>query len=391
MGESSSHSDWEHIDRRHRALIALGVGVLVLTAVVVGVAIVGRIEPDPSPGAPPVITPAEQTEAPASVVPSYTPAPTPTVDPSEAITPGDFRPGTASAPGATAHQRAALVAYRRDGALCVASEDGSGARTLLPSASGAFALSPDGTIVAAVDDNGVLWLHAVAGGQPVRVGAAEPETPAWAPDSSWLVYTAPGPKVMRVGRDGADGQALMAGRMPAVAADGGSVVAVSPVSRDPAVLVWRGAAVARHTVSAPVTGVACDGVRIYLGTAPSSASGATLRSVTLDGKDGRVLVGGTQAMDDASFVSLGVSPDGVWLAYACHGDDGRSEVYALRLAGGDPVRISGRRDSYPLQWGATPGAFYLIEGNALQGETSSLVSVTLPAGTGRLVVPDASR
>lgn len=387
MGESSSHSDWEHIDRRHRALIALGVGVLVLTAVVVGVALVGRIEPDPSPGAPPVITPAEQTEAPASVVPSYTPAPTPTVDPSEAITPGDFRPGTASAPGATAHQRAALVAYRRDGALCVASEDGSGARTLVPSASGAFALSPDGTIVAAVDDNGVLWLHAVAGGQPVRVGAAEPETPAWAPDSSWLVYTAPGPKVMRVGRDGADGQALMAGRMPAVAADGGSVVAVSPVSRDPAVLVWRGADVARHAVSVPVTAVASDGQRVFLGTAPADSSGATLRSITMEGEDERVLVRGPR---DASLVSLSVSPDATWLAYARHGDDGRSELHVLSLDDLESAQVSGRRDSYPLQWGATPGSLYLIEGNRLQGETSSLVSVTLPGGTRRLIVPDAS-
>jgi len=35
--------------------------------------------------------------------------------------------------------------------------------------------------------------------------------------------------------------------------------------------------------------------------------------------------------------------------------------------------------------------FYLIEGNELQGEATSLVSVALPSGTRRLVVSGASR
>lgn len=390
MGESSSQSYWDSIDRRHRALIALGAGVLAVVAIAVVFLLTGEPEPDATPETVPVITPAEQTEEPTAVVPSY--PLTPTADASAAAAPGSRGTDAPAAdPGGATHQPAALIAYRRAGALCVASEDGSGERSVVASADGVFALSPDRTMIAAVDDSGVLWLHTLEDGQAIRVGPAESEAPVWAPDSSWLVYTAPGPKVMRVSRGGADARALMAGRMPSVAADGGSVVAVSPASQDPAVLVWRGAGVARHAVSVPITAVACDGERIYLGTAPSNTSGATLRSITLAGTGDQVLVGGSQEMKDTSFVSLSVSPDRAWLAYACHGDDGRSELYALRLGETDPIRISGRRDSYSLQWAAIGDVFYLIEGNALQGEATSLVSVTLPAGTRRLVVSGASR
>ena len=390
MGESSSQSYWDSIDRRHRALIALGAGVLAVVAIVIVFLLTGEPGPDATPETAPVITPAEQTEEPTAVIPSY--PLTPTADASAAATPGG--PGTgasAAGPGETTSQPAALIAYRRAGALCVAGEDGSGERAVVPLGSGVFALSPDRTMIAAVDDSGVLWLHTLEDGQSLRIGQAEPDAPVWAPDSSWLVYTAPGPKVMRVNRGGTDVRALMTGRMPSVAADGRSVVAVSPASREPAVLVWRGTGVARHAVSVPITAVACDGERIYLGTAPSGASGATLRSITLAGTGDRVLVGGSQDMRDASFVSIIVSPDGTWLAYACHGDDGRSELYALQLGETDPIRISGRRDSYPLQWAASGEVFYLIEGNALQGEATSLVSVALPSGTRRLVVSGASR
>jgi len=388
MGESSSHSDWEHIDRRHRALIALGVGVLVVALTVAGIMLAARTQPDATPrtDAVPVITPAEQTEEPTAVIPSY--ALTPTPDSSAPVVPGGSGPGGAAAnPGANAGRPVALIAYRRDGALCVAGEDGSGERQVIPSAGGVFSFSPDGSTIAMVDEDGVLWLHAVAGGQPVRIGAAEPEPPSWAPDSSWLVYTAPGPRVTRVARTGTSAQALMPGRMPAIAADGTSVVAVSPATQEPAVLVWRGADVARHAVSVPVTAVASDGRCVFLGTAPADSSGATLRSITMEGEDERVLVRGPR---DASLVSLSVSPDATWLAYARHGDDGRSELHVLSLDDLESAQVSGRRDSYPLQWGATPGSLYLIEGNRLQGETSSLVSVTLPGGTRRLIVPDAS-
>ena len=94
-------------------------------------------------------------------------------------------------------------------------------------------------------------------------------------------------------------------------------------------------------------------------------------------------------MSGVSIGSLVMSPDGSWLAYAEQGDDHSARVYAIPAGGGAVVRISGRRDAYPLQW-AGADTLLLIEGNATQGEATSLVSAVVTSGVRKLIVEGAS-
>lgn len=394
VGESSSRSYWDSVDRRHRALIALGAGLLVVTLTAGGVVLASRYGSDSTAvgEATRTITPAEQTTAPVSMEPSYEPTATSTA--TDAPGPGSpsSPPGSGISPESADRQSpATYIAYRRDGWLCVTPEGGGSERRIVASASGPFSLSPDGTLIACVDESGQLSLYDVTDGSCVRVGPAESDAPVWAPDSLWLAYTAPGPKVTRVDRGGTGVRALMPGCMPAVSPDGTTVAAASPASLEPAVVVWKSGAVRRYPVPAAVAGVACDRSRIYIGTGPDASGKATLRSMALDGGDPEVLVGAPHSARAVSFGPLSISPDGVWLAFAEQGDDGYSVLFGMRIDETSPRRISGRRDAYPLQWSATDTMLYFIEGNALQGNPTSLVSVSLASGVSRTVSAEASR
>ncbi|MHB1450539.1 MAG: WD40 repeat domain-containing protein [Coriobacteriia bacterium] len=394
MGEGTAPSGWRDIDRRHRAGILLGAAVVFAAVVAGAVALTGGESTIPEDETTRTITPAEQTTEATIPIPSYEPTTAQRVESSGTAGPGIAgQPPTADGGDAAADALPAptRVLYRREGWLCVASLDGSGERRVAESESGVFSLSPDGTTIASVDADGRLRLYDVASGGVVQVGAAERDKPSWAPDSAWLVYTAPGPKVTRVSRLGDDRTALLAGRAPTVGRDGVTVVASSPTAQEPAVFVWREGTVERRAMDAPVTTIACSANRIFIGTSPGASGAATLRSLSLGATDERVEVRSSDAARGVSIGSLSVSPDGAWVIYAEQGDDDSSRVFALPASGGGAVPVSGRRDAYPLQWADSGGMLLFIEGNPTQGESTALVSASITSGVRRLVVQGAGR
>lgn len=392
MAEGTTPREWHDIDRRHRAGILLGAAVL-LVAVVAGLAALLGGEPAGEAGGEVTrtITPAEQTTDAVIPVPSYEPSASQDAEGAGTADPGDTEP---SAPGAASTgddvlPTPTLVAYRRDGWLCVAALDGSGERRVTESASGVFSLSPDGATIASVDADRHLRLYDVATGSARDLGPMENERPSWSPDSQAVLYTAPGPTVRRYARQGGRQTILFEGRAPVFTHDGGTVVAVSPPSEEPAVLIWRDDRLERHVVDAPITTVACTADRIYFGTAPSADGSAALGSMPLAGTGIRVEAQARESARSVSIGSLLVSPDGSRVVYAEHGDDGFSRVYAVQTGSGSPVSVSGRRDAYPLQW-ADGDTLLLVEGNPLQGEPTALASVSITSGVRKLLVEGAS-
>lgn len=379
--------------RRRTAITALSVAAVLLAGVVV-FAVTSADRSGAGDEAPPPITPAEVTLEPTrSVVATYAPpdvgAGEPGSSPDGPQT-GDAGSGR-SAPGGPTVERSPLVAYRRDGWLCVVAEDGSGERRVAQAAGGAFALSPDGRALAWVeDDAGVLRVCDVASGVVVETGPALPGWPSWAADSSALVYTAPGPVVMRVPRDGDREQRLFAGSRPTYAADSADVVVGASADGDGSrVVVWRGGSTTRFGAQGRVTGIAAAGDALCVALASSDGEAPAIQ--VLDARDGTVRGRfGRPSTDRAVAVtSLMPSPDGRWLAWTESGDDGYSRLFVARTGSAEVHALAGRRDCVPLGWSADGTALLAIEGNAFQGELTRLVSIGVPDGVRRTVAEGA--
>lgn len=297
---------------------------------------------------------------------------------------GGLQPPPA-ATGAPAPVRARLVAYRRDGWLCVADEGGGSERRVTASAAGVFVLSPDGSTLAFADATaGVLQLADVASGRLANAGPVLQEPLSWSRDSEWLVGTASGPTVVRVPRAGAGGQSLGQGDVPAASVSDGTVVAAAVSG---GILSWRDGRVRNLPATATLTALACDGETAYYGAIADS--GASLRSVSGSGNSETVLVSAPSSPRPVTFGDLMLSPDGSWLAYAERGDDGYSRLFAIPAAGGRARSLCVRHDCYPLGWSADGSRVFFIEGNALQGEHTVLMSVE-PSGEGRTALVDGA-
>lgn len=373
MAEGTTPREWHDIDRRHRAGILLGAAVVLVAASAGLVALLGG-EPAVVPGGEETrtITPAEQTSETALPVPGY--------DPGVADDPGQ---GGAQEPSPAPRS----VAYRRDGWVCVAGEDGADERRVAESDSGAFALSPDGRTLALIEGApGRLVLVDTETGEQIPVGLAGDDPPAWAPDSGWLVYAGSGSRVMRVDRTGADATVLTEGTMPAVSPDGRTVVAVDEAAHRGEIVVWQDGVTRCYRTDVPVSGLCCTDERVYYGTGPDASGAVSLRSVRLDGGGDRAEVTGTEAARPVAYTDILGSPDGSWVCFAERGDDGYSRAFALPVREGRPVALSGRRDCYPLMWSGDASVVYLIEGNAVQGEPTWLVAVSPEDGMRRALV-----
>ncbi|PKQ29015.1 MAG: hypothetical protein CVT60_07505, partial [Actinobacteria bacterium HGW-Actinobacteria-10] len=106
-------------------------------------------------------TPAEETET----VPAG--GSTPSVEPTGGAS------GEAPTIARPAIERAPFIAYRLEGALYVAREDGTRARKVASNANGVFALSPDGMTLAHIDDaRARLILTDIAKGTSKEAGQA---------------------------------------------------------------------------------------------------------------------------------------------------------------------------------------------------------------------------
>ncbi len=288
--------------------------------------------------------------------------------------------------------RAPYVAYRAEGGIWVAAEDGSGRKRVADSPAGSFALSPDGKRVAVVDQSARrMAVINVSTGVSADAGPAEDLPPAWSPDSSFVVFTAQhGGKrmVMRAGRDGGGALALTAGATPKVSPDGTSVYfiqATSPGEAGPLAKTdaKRPGKPVKAIVDAPVYDftVAPAGV-VYV-------TGASRRSLWRTGLDGTAPAKLMSPPTDAgayTFARPLVSPDGALVVVDRAGDDGFARMSVLPLAGGSAVDLSPRRDDYPLQWSIDGTRILFITGNAMGDQAVTDLMSVKPDGSGRVVV-----
>ena len=300
--------------------------------------------------------------------------------------------------------RSPKIAFRLGGQIFVANEDGTQAKAVYRSQSAPFALAPDASALAVAPptSGGPAVLVDTASGRSVAVTGAV-DLPAWAPDSSWLAYTAKDASgtfsVRRIAPDGT-GDALLTkpGAAPQISPDSSRVAFVktnqSP-DEDPLSVL----AVATRKVTTPPR---VGGKRIAKANGALdfawSPSGALYFAQTGGSADSgyvglldKSLGSGTKltslpttpaglAPDDLAF-----SPDGKHIVLTENGDDGYSRLVVVDVAGKRVSSLSTRRDAYPLRWTVDGKAILYIEGNAIQMEKTSLYRIN-PDGTRRLMV-----
>ncbi len=326
--------------------------------------------------------------------PPLVPVTTATVEPtSSAPTTGapsaEASPSVVATPAVPHPRGRTLVAYRRGGWLCVAAPDGTDERRLVRLDSGVFALSPDASTMALVDQRRqLLELVDVPSGGVRTVGPVLSDRPAWSPDGGWLAYAAPERTeavIRTVARDGSGARTVMRGRMPAVSFRG---EVLGLVEGESAVFVAHRGRVRRLPTAGTPEVVVSDGARVYYAVHEAASGLAQVRVMRADGSRDTVLSEATANPRPVSYQDLCLSYDGAYIAYAEAGDDGYARSYILRLTDRRITPIARWRDTYPLCF-LRDGRLAFIEGNALQGEPTRLV-VVAPDGSGRTVIVDGA-
>ncbi len=377
-------------DDTMRTRVALIVAISVVGVAILAMGAWAVFRPHPKPPAKPTYSPITETTASAtpttgsvdaSGAPSAESSTTTAVPPAES--------GTAASP---AFVRASKIAFRLGSTVYVADEDGGSARAVVQAADGPFALSPDGRALA-LTRAGNVTVYDVETGLPSFSGPAESVQPEWLPDSSAVMFMRVGadgvPQMFRVSSTGGP-ETLVGTGSGSVSSPDGAILALLPApgsTATPQVLVSKNGG-AFQTVDVPSGDpieVTLSNSRLFVSTI-STSSGAAVWSFALDGSDRKQLVKPSSAAEKGStFGRLLLSPDGASLLYAEESDDGYSRMWLVPVAGGTPVSLSPRRDSYPLKWSVSGKEILFIEGNAFQGESTALFHVS-PAGTRRLMV-----
>lgn len=389
--EPTDPAEWAAIERRRKRVLvgaAVAVAVALVGAGVWAAVLLGKDDIRRGPVIEPVGETSAGVPATGSVEPTYSVTASGTDDPT--ATPGAT---VAPPPSVTAPEGVCMVAYRRGGWVCVAKPDGSGEARLVKSAEGVFSLSPDAATLAMIDaGTDKLALVDLKSMKVTEVGRATQDTPAWGPDSKWLVYTmsvSAGPQVRRVNRDGSGAAKLFDGLDPAVSPGGDVVVGRAVASASGTLIAWTKSGVERYRIDEQVTDVATDGGNLYFVQMGSHTTAATLHRMDLGGHGNTVLRDSTGAARPISYHDLCISADGKYLSFAEWGDDGYSRAFSMTLGAVNKVTsLSIRRDDYPLCWGCD-GRLYFIEGNALQGEATRLMAVR-PDGLGRVTLVEGA-
>lgn len=406
-----SRWEWLLADKRRLAAAVAGALVLLSVAVALAVAAFGGRAADEGGG----------SSASTAIPPASSSDTTPGAGGSDEATsgagdlPGNGEPG-AEEPAADGGKsavpvvpgRAPYVAYRYGGQIWVSREDGADAIMVADSAHGDFALAPDGTALALIDD-GTLAIITVADRERVEVGPAEPHELAWAPDSSSVLFVRGGQNgrvtdVWRVARRrGSSPLKIAQGSTVRIAIDGTiaalpvagvafdptkGTVSVLPAGRDPRAIATHGVAGVLD-VQEGLVAYAVAGMRYSDESGVEKRVDPEIWVMTTSGTAGRRLVGKPQTERPFGYGSLILSPDGRWLLYAEVGDDGYSRAWVVGVSGGPPVSLTVRRDTYPLGWAANGRSVFMIEGNAFQGEQTALVRVGVD-GLGRRTVVEGA-
>lgn len=300
--------------------------------------------------------------------------------------------------------RAEKIAFRLGGSVYVADEDGTGARAVARFGSGPYALSPDGSTLAAVPSDELVLVDVSTGAQ-VSVDPAQQVTPVWKPDSSRVMWvrsseTPPGAsQVWSVAKDGGDAKLLVNAADRVSVSPDGRVLLARPWLSGTAlpgsfhVLVSKqGGAFRPVEVPGIPTALGASNRRAFVGISNPRASAAnkiSLISMDFSGGHGERILGKPSGDVMAAWSELCVSPDGMLLAAGALGDDEYSRAWIIPLGGGDAVLVTPRRDGYVHGWSASGRELYLVDGNAYQGETTALLVVDGASGSRRLLVTGA--
>lgn len=337
---------------------------------------------------------AERTESPTLPVVPTTPSTT-TPPPSGTSTSAPSAVETPTTEVRT--KRAPRVAFRLEGALYVSDEAGRGRVKVATAAEGPFALSPDGTTLVWIA-GGSLKASQVGGGKPVTIGPADATfVPVWAGDSSLFVYsTRVGDASMLMrGRKGAASSTSLAAGLDAAVSPDGAIIVIRDANDTTAdgsgsVLVSvNGGAFAQLAVpGGEATGVGASSSRVFVGLAASD-QGSAIVSLKPDGSDRKDVAGGVPGTMPAVWGGIVPSPSGAMLVVEAQGDDGYSRAYTVPAGGGQLTALGTRLDLAVRGWSADGSRLFLIEGNAIQGESTSLVSVKPDGSSHRVIVAGA--
>ena len=381
-------------DQRSRrvraALIALAA---VVAFVAIGAAVWAVVRPNTPPANPrSTFTPAEETSAGARIA-------TPSVGmvATSALGASTTPTLTATTPS-SAGSTAAIVkfAFHLGRTLYVANEDAS---RIVPVKvpEDVYRLAPDGTAVAVVR-SGRIVVVTVGSGTVRDMGPAVALMPVWTADSNTVLFVrsaAGGARqVWRAPKGGSPATYVGPGEGMAVSPDGRTIGLLperSASSTSAVGIVRDGAAATSIELAAgsPVA-VALSNERAFVSVMSPGGVSAIL-SVKLDGSDSRRLVTPRPDADKAAtFGRLMLSPGSARLGYTVDGDDGYSRLWVVPAAGGNPVQIASRRDTYPLGWTGNGTAILFIEGNAFQGEQTALWRAR-PDGLGRKMLVGGAR
>jgi Tol biopolymer transport system component len=375
------------------------VGVLSLVVVLVGVGVAFAILTNRTPAnKAPSFSPAEET----SSAPSVSTLATSSGESSTSVTttPTSATDATTTATTSVGQiVRSGQIAFRQGGSIWVAGEDGSAAKKVTESASGSFSLSPDGrTLVvrgpsAAVDRPVLIDIATGARAQLIQAI----DMPTWAPDSSWLAYTAGtaavGYTIRRVDRDGSDDSLLVSvAAQPQISTDGARVAYTkSPqsLSTDPVRvmdLVDRSTHTVPNAQGATHFAWAAGGVLYFVKHSLSTGTGWL-------GKAEKELAKSSVVASLPLDANMGPgvllpNPLGSKVLFAMEGDDGRSKMYLADVATKKISALATRRDAYPQKWLLDGTGLLYIDGNAIEKETPALYRMNIDGSHKTVVIQD---
>jgi hypothetical protein len=378
--------------RSRRLIVGIGAAVAVVVVIVAFAAVwqmtaprrAASRTPPPIEEAEPTTDSVSPTESAIAALPS-----TQAVEPTTSTgTTGTTTPVTPVTPGA-------LIAYRLGPNLYVADENGQDGNAVALAPSGDYTLSPDDRTIAVVDGNTrqLVFLD-IASRTLVESTIVSGGRPVWMPDSSGVLVAtmadvSGATRIQRVSRQGGAPSAIAMGGIAAVSPDAGTIVVgpgpASSAEDTKRVAVIRAGKTTNITAPGLVTAVAVSNDRVYFGTMSEAGSGVWTVAVT--GGAPKPFIPVTEG---SPYVTLSLSTDAMTLAFAVGGDDGYSRVSVVPSQGGVPTKLWVRRDDYVLQWSADSTWLYLIEGNAFQGESTSLYRVGRNGRGRRLLVEGAS-
>ncbi|HSK48392.1 MAG TPA: hypothetical protein VLA05_10390 [Coriobacteriia bacterium] len=300
--------------------------------------------------------------------------------------------------GSDAVRRAPLIAFRLGASVYVAYEDGSGANRIVKSPDGPYALSPDGKTLALVEGTELRLIDVASGDETTAGEAEEGFGPRWSADSSTLVYrrhksgSSDSYELWTASRSGKGAARLADGEQAGYSPKGDVLVVLDASSGGEQGFV--SVSVAGSALRpVPVTGgtptaVGTNGDRLFVAMS-NGEQGSALVSLGTDGRGQRAVAGGVSGDMPAIWSAIWPSPDGGLLGLQATGDDGYARAFIVPSAGGASASLSRRRDGKLHGWSATGERVFLVEGNAFQGEPTSLVSMKRDGSARRDVVTGA--